>query len=434
MVKTYGQMPKQIFNSPHKKSVIAEKNQDYVTQPVLSKVKGLRFGIFTGSPHLPKPKKLTAKSPILCKQKNSKLIIVCDMNMFFVIPSSSCLMQGASPNSYDLVLWKESDGIVRTKSLGEKRSRKIFRAPSCDPITTCGTDINYCNIWFGHASGNISVYSRSDERQYSKSTGKYQDESNETLESILDIRLRNSSNSFNMRDEYITKSKWNCPISLQRHDKEILNIKICTEYKIAVSIGSDGKTVIWDSQRIQYIRTIEPSCNSIGSCLTFVDISKTLGDILTVFRPRSESHGKNENDNDDECFEMTENNGDDFVNVSMAISGKSQLRLHNINGKYIGHTFGDGHVTATCFSFIKEGTGVNVIAAAFVDGSIKLFSTWNLEILREIATGCENLIKEISFSTNHYLVLLTDQEIHLYGSDGLAIERPNFHDIVFVTT
>jgi hypothetical protein len=163
MVRTYGQMPKQIFTSPHKKSSASDKSNDL--HFVLRGVKGLKWGFFTGSPQLPKPRKLSAKMPIPNKQRNTKLVPVHAQNMFYVIPNTACMMQGTSKNVYDLILWKENDGVVRTKSLNEKKSRKLFNAPICDPITACGTDVNYSNIWFGHQSGNISVYVRIDERQ-----------------------------------------------------------------------------------------------------------------------------------------------------------------------------------------------------------------------------------------------------------------------------
>lgn len=223
----------------------------------------------------------------------------------------------------------------------------------------------------------------------------------------------------------VVKSRWNFPIMLLRHSSEVTSIKICTGFKVVVSIAGDGRTVIWDSQKIEYIRTIEPSCNTLRACLTHVDVSATLGDILTVFRPKNESHEAGE-----DCFEVSKNNSDDFINISMSIVGKSQIRMHNINAKYIGHTFIDGSVVATCFSFMKEGTGINVIAIALNDGCIRLYSTWNLDFVREIATACSRIV-EISFSTNHYLTVLSDQEIHVWGSDGLLAERPSFHDIIF---
>lgn len=428
MVKTYGQMPRQIFRMAHRKSTVpSERFSD--ARHVLSNVKGLKWGIFAGSPNLPKPKRINLKTPITCKQKNSKLVLVKNMNMFFVVPNSCSLIRGRTTNSFDLCLWREKDGVIRTKSLNEKKSKKLFSIPTCDPVTTCGTHINYSHIWFGHQSGNISVYTRIDEYSPLKKTENTKT-TNSALEDIIDIRVNRSAIDPSLNDNGV-KSKWMYPIVLLRHNGEILRIKICTDFKIAVSIGVDGRTVIWDTQKIEYIRTIEPSCNTLRSQLSLVDVSPTLGDILTVFKPRQEIYEAEESDV--ESVEVTENACDDFVNVSMAITGKSQLRLCNINGKYIKHIFENAIVTATCFSFIKEGTGVNVIAVAFLNGSIKMYSSWNLELVREIDTACDSMIKEISFSTNHYLVTMTDQEINLWGSEGLPSERPNFHDIVFVT-
>lgn len=426
MVRTYGQMPKQIFTSPHKKSSAHfERSHDTPTPSVLKSVKGLSWGIYTGSPALSKPKKLSLKVPILCKRINSKLVHVNTMNMYFVIPSTSRMMK-STLNGYDLVLWKEKDNIVRIKSLNEKKSIKLCSIPTCDAITSCGADINCSNLWFGHESGNITVYIRRDKKEYEKKEKTKAKSSDITLESIIDIQVK----SLNSNDDFVVKSKWEYPITLLRHSKEILDIKICMEFKIAVSIGSDGLTVIWDSQKIEFIRAIEPSCNLLRTCLTQVAISSTLGDILTIFKPKSESDIE---EFDDECFEVIENTGDDdFLNVSMTIqAGKSQLRVHNINGKYIKSIFTEGIVTACCFSSIKEGTGVNVIAIALTNGSIRLFSTWNFSIVREISTGIENLIKEISYSSHQYLTLLTDQEIHLWGCEGLSLnDKPNFHEFV----
>lgn len=247
------------------------------------------------------------------------------------------------------------------------------------------------------------------------------------MESIIDIKVNDKSISGIEEETEVITTRWNFPITLLRHSASITSIKICTEFKIVVSIAQDGRAVIWDSQKIEFIRSILPPCSSLSTCLTHVDISSTLGDILTVYRPRSDAC-----ESDDDSLEMTENCADDdFVNISMSIAGKSQLRLHNINAKYIGHLFLEGIVMATCFSFIKEGTGINVFAVALNDSSIRLYSTWNLSFVREIATGCSR-ISEISFSSSHYLIVLSDQEIHIWGSDGIPnSERPSFHDIIF---
>ncbi|XP_070492270.1 lysosomal-trafficking regulator [Chironomus tepperi] len=431
MVKTYGQVPKQIFMSPHKKSSISNEKLNDI-RSVLRNVKGLKWGIYTGSPQLPKPRPIKLKKPIFCKQKNMKLILAEEYNTFLVVPDNCSIIQGNLPDTIELLLWKERDRIVRKKALDEKKkSKHLFSLPSCDPVTCCLTHIHYPHMWFGHLSGNISVYVRVDEpgefRRVDKSTKSTLN--NTALEDILDIKIGTSSASLmNVTSEYEINSKWMYPIILLRHEGEVLSIKMCVEFKIAVSIGIDGRAVIWDTEKIEYIRTIEPSCNTLRSQLTHVDISTTLGDILTVFKPKDDVY----EDIDASSVEMSENSGDDFINVSMSIAGKSQLRLNNINGKYIKHIFQDGIVTATCFSFIKEGTGVNVIAAAFNDFTVRMFSTWNLDVVREIDTGCNSIIKGISFSTHHYLGLVTDSYVYLWGTDGLSNERPSIHDIVLV--
>jgi hypothetical protein len=433
MVRTYGQMPKQIFTLPHKKSPLFNERLPTQQRQVLRTVKGLKWGIYAGSPALPKPKQLDVKLPMQGRQRNSQLILCNSSNLFFILPKTCNLMKGTRPNEYDTVVWKENDGIVRTKSLREKKTKRVFAAHVIDPITACGADLNYSNLWFGHQSGSISVFVRCDEKIYNKKTDTNQKPFSTNLESIIDISI----NPIENKDPEM-KSKWKFPIVLLKHSGEVVSIKICTEFKIVVSIGADGRTVIWDSHKIEYVRTIEPSCNSLRATLTYLSISPTIGDILTVFKPTVDmtdiaSDDGEENNENVELVAETTNENDDFVNVSMALQeDKSLLRLHNINGQYINQTFCDGLVTAVCFSFIKEGTGVNVIAVALHNSNVRLYSTWNLNVIREISTGADRLIKDIAFSTQHYLVMLTDEEILLFGSEGLVNERPNFHDIIFV--
>lgn len=419
MIRTYGQMPKQIFTSAHRKTSSSNDNQ-LESRVVLKSVIGLRWGIFTGSPQLSKPKLIER---IKCTSRTSRLLLSDDTNMFYGLPEKCHLMRLPNSLNHDLVLWSESDGVVRVKSLKDvsQATRKLFHIPSSDPVTACGAHLKHSNLWFGHQSGNISVYVRTDSKLAARPSQKKSQTYDDVVESIIGIETISPNSAED--DEPTIKSTWNFPVVLVKHRGEILDLKVCVEFKIVVSIGSDGRTVIWDSQKIEYIRTIEASCNTLKSQLTLVEVSPTLGDILTVFSPRN----GDDITVDEESFEVTD--GEDFINVSMAITDKSQLRLHTINAKYIKHTFADGFVTAACFSFIKEGTGVNVIAVGFDDGGIKFYSTWTLKMIREIATGMTCPISEIIFTTHHHLTFLADQEIHVWESDGLTGERPKFHSI-----
>lgn len=355
----------------------------------------------------------------------SRLVIIEDSNMFYGLPEMCHLMRATKSDNHDLVLWSENDGIIRVKSLKDsnEKTRKLFHMPSSDPITACGSHISYSNLWFGHESGNISVYVRTDNASVVVGKKANSRTFNDALEAIIGIKELVPSNAAD-EDEFLVHSKWNFPIVLVKHRGAVLDIKVCVEFKVVVTIGVDGRTVIWDAQKFEYIRTIEPSCNTLKSQLTLARVSPTLGDILTVFTPRNEV----ELTTDEESLEISENN--DFINVSMAVAGKSQLRLHTINAKYVNHTFADGIATSACFSFIKEGTGVNVIAVGFDDGIIRVFSTWTLEMIREIATGANSEISQIIYTTSHHLAFLANQEIQVWESEGLIGDTPKFNSIV----
>lgn len=81
---------------------------------------------------------------------------------------------------------------------------------------------------------------------------------------------------------------------------------------------------------------------------------------------------------------MTEENLDDFVNVAMNYNGQSIMRLHSVNGKYVSHNIQEERMLCACYSYIKEGVGVNVIATGFEGGIVKLWSSWDLSLIREI--------------------------------------------------
>lgn len=89
----------------------------------------------------------------------------------------------------------------------------------------------------------------------------------------------------------------------------------------------------------------------------------------------------------DECFEVTEENLDDFVNVNVNPNGKSILRLHSVNARYVQHLVHEDRILAVCYSYIKEGVGVNVIATAVEGGFVRFWSSWNLSFVSELTTG-----------------------------------------------
>lgn len=122
-------------------------------------------------------------------------------------------------------------------------------------------------------------------------------------------------------------------------------------------------------------------------------ISPTLGDIVTVHTMPQQPTNANaaaslaKQSAADECFEVTEESLDDFVNVNINPNGKSILRLHSVNARYVQHLVHEDRIQAVCYSYIKEGVGVNVIATAVEGGFVRFWSSWNLSFVSELTTG-----------------------------------------------
>ncbi|XP_067644932.1 lysosomal-trafficking regulator [Eurosta solidaginis] len=479
MIKTYGQMPRQLFKNVHPQT----KTLNYClgAKDVLSTVRGLRWGVYLGSPQLPTP----TLGNIYKIAGAEYLVSFNNTNVVYGLPAKSCIMQGAEVDTFNVISWDYDDHIVRIQPLNKlyTKPKNILRSNVIDDITACGSDPNSNQLWFGHKSGRISIYKcasadinsrpvksrqnyiRGLRRSYNSAfrkltTKSFVDESDTSnVAPLLSSAIGAASSDAPHRDS--ADLIWSGPNILLRHTDEITSIRLSVEFKIAVSAGRDGIAVIWDLNNWNYIRTIERPAEIHHSPITVIAISPTLGDIVTVHsipQPLVQKSAtelqQNENDNKyfangeqqqqhvndalatsptapDECFEVTEESLDDFVNVSINPNGKSILRLHTANARYVQHIVNEDRILAATYSYIKEGVGVNVIATAIEGGTIRLWSSWNLSFVSEIITGISN-IKSISYSTHQHLVALTkDSHIQVWESEGLYGNSPKFPQIAY---
>ncbi|XP_065359183.1 lysosomal-trafficking regulator [Calliphora vicina] len=463
MVRTYGQMPRQLFKSSHPPSKPLQYQND---KEILSSVRGLRWGIYLGSPQLPEPT-LGNTHKLLGAEY---LLSFNNTNVVYGLPARSCVMQGAETDTYNVISWGYDDRIVRIQPLNKlhAKPKNLLYNSAFDDITACGCEANSNQLWFGHKSGRISIYKCSSveanqrtgkSRQsyvkglklsynsaFRKITSKAMDSDGDLTSSTI------SSNSLNLAEAAVHREgadlTWSGPTVLIRHTDEITCIALSVDFKIAVTAGKDGIAVIWDLNNWTYVRTIERPAEIHHSPITLLTISPTLGDIVTVHSlaqqpptPLSQSDNNIQEKQNyqstaapppaDECFEVTEENLDDFVNVSINPNGKSILRLHSVNARYVQHNVHEDRIMAVCYSYIKEGVGVNVIATAVEGGIVRLWSSWNLNFITEIVTGLSN-IRSLTYSTHQHLVVLTEQShIQVWETKGLCGNSPKFPQIAY---
>ena len=236
MVKTYGQMPKQLFDSSHLTFEVAESHPKI---PVLDTVVGLKWGHYAGSPDLGEPMIAQMLSQ---KVDTFSLVHLQNEDQIFCVPSDCNVLKGER-----LIFWSEIDDICRIKPyfedlIPETDEEKLSYPSKLDPITCCGTHLQIDDIWFGHKSGKLTIFRRKLAKcQYFNSYQPKIRRSNTFSSSIFSFgrkKIRQMANDGAM--------EWEQPIILMKHCDKVTRIKISYEFRIVVSVSLDGTAAIWD--------------------------------------------------------------------------------------------------------------------------------------------------------------------------------------------
>lgn len=138
MVRTYGQMPRQLLTTPHPSSSSLKP-----TQPGIKlcnfPVKGLRWGSFTGSPELGTPTMVH-----FYEQYDfdfSSLVALVDTNVLYGLPERANIMQGNESDTINLISWSDADGIIGIRPMCDESTmtKPLIRECSFDRVSCCGT-------------------------------------------------------------------------------------------------------------------------------------------------------------------------------------------------------------------------------------------------------------------------------------------------------
>ncbi|XP_069116272.1 lysosomal-trafficking regulator-like isoform X2 [Argopecten irradians] len=337
MVKTYGQMPKQLFKQPHPqqgqpqpgilKQLIGQTGPnletDFRSAPyvpsVLPSVCGLKWGVYAGSPQL--------EPPVVVWQEKyettmASLFALSTGEIIGVGEDSYCVTMNSKPKvstvnfSTDvtwaaIIDWQQPGGILRIKN-DKNRPKTNFLQHSPFEQITCLASVPDCRLLFiGGTGGVITVY---------------QTIHNQAKESHIQVR-----GSKRM---------------LHGHTDTISSLVISKPFSVLVSSSHDNTCIIWDLNRLCYVRSI----STHKSAVKLVAISPQLGDIASV-----SSHGPG-----------------------------SCLQLHTINAAHVATSVCEDTIHCLAFSAAPEGRSINVIAGGLSSGMVRLWSSWNLAVLRDL--------------------------------------------------
>lgn len=322
MIRTFGQMPKQLFKHPHPhrlQNSVSPRDSSTWTQ-VLGEVNGLKWGRFVGSPAEAEPVVVFSSSGSSFRGS----LVPLQTSDVFGLPPDSCLLvsynfvnhKKRSPayiNALAIVSWNHADGMVRVR---DRRGRTSvpFVPTSLDAVSMCASLSSYGLLFVAYVSGSIAVF---------------------TMPTPFD--------AISDRTEPLTPTTW-----LFGHTSPVTVMLLNREFRVSVTCDESGVCFLWDLNALSYVRTL---CKH-EKPVTLVCVSPTLGDIATV------SH----------------------LDVN-----RSRLMVCTINGRLIASLETGRLVTSICYSSCPEGVSVNVLVTAFSDGCVQMWSSWDLTPVRVLS-------------------------------------------------
>ncbi|XP_030854756.1 lysosomal-trafficking regulator isoform X5 [Strongylocentrotus purpuratus] len=391
MIKTYGQTPKQLFTNPHPQhndpdpvivdsAMMGSVNMGFLTsftsrskgslssdkgtfrEPV-SHVKGMRWGDYLGSPASSEP---MVKWQQAFMTAPNQLIPLPTGNVCGVAENQCLLVMYSKEKSVSsmyavdikwsgFLTWGHSDGILRLKHKAKTPPINFLQSNTNDEITSCSS-VSDCRLMFtGMASGMIIAYN---------------------------IKF----NQYKQSSIEVTRSV----VRLLGHTGPVTCLYVCRPYSILVSASQDGTCIIWDLNRLCYVRSLKDETKRGGS-ITAVAVSEVSGDIASASDVASAD-----------------------VSMFLTAAGVSELTLWSINADLIGRVFCHSRMLCLSFSTAPEGISINAIAAGCYDGIVRMWSTLDLSPLRNISPEMHQPITSLTFSHDSHFLFTCDE-------DGLVI-------------
>ena len=358
MIKTWGQTPKQIFTSNHPQSLMATSSNAKKSNSVSSNLNNLtnngtiyfdyndssstsihkhifniKWGSYVGSLE-------QQGSPVCvwketCK-KNIVSLISLPTNEIIGLSHQKCLLsERAKDNGINinvaLIEWGSYDDFVKIKVEMDKPAVNLVGLRSNEHTIVCVNCIGSNYLVIGEKSGLLSTFK---------------------------LTRKEKSNQ-------IVCESFEC--HLFGHRQEITDISVCLNFSTMITSSQDGLLIIWDTNRLSYVNSIQIKNQFIYK----VCISETTNDFAFIGNTPNKLYFYTGN-----CELIGEK--DSLLSTVVDLNESQDQNDNVINMKSL------------CFSNCTEGLNVNVIAVGLSNGRIRLYSTWDLTLLREICINYDS--------------------------------------------
>jgi hypothetical protein len=155
------------------------------------------------------------------------------------------------------------------------------------------------------------------------------------------------------------------------HSEPIQSLCVSQEWSVILSGSLDKTCIIWDLNRLSYVRTLEVNDGPV----TALAISSNNGNIATV----SESK-----------------------------KGYA-LTLWSINGDMYAKIYSQEKIMSIKFTAGMEGVARNVIVGGLASGSIRIWNAWDLALLKQLDGGHKSPVSAVAFSADWTQLISGDE-------------------------
>ncbi|XP_026675054.1 lysosomal-trafficking regulator isoform X2 [Ceratina calcarata] len=372
MVRTYGQTPAQLFRVAHPMQNIGSTVQHSLLPQVIEGVDGIKWGNYVGAP---------GNEPVLCWKHKHRAPLASLVPLMtgdvFGLPSYTTLLLG----------------YTKEKGASMLSTASVLGAAL---VSWSGTD----------GIARLKCKKEQPPRPLIKSSGLDPITILGSAPDCGQLWIGHLSGRITVHTYTVVASKiefGSTPASvLLAHRSRVTTISLSRTFSIAVTGDTDGVIVIWDLNSLTYVRSI--ICDE-NHPVRLLSISETLGDIAVT-------------------YDTSKPNED-------ASSSHSQLKVFTINARPVGSVLSRRRITALCYSNAPEGASVNVIATGLDNGVIRLWSSWDLRLVREIVNSVKECGAVIAMAwamdQHHFYAVSEDFTVLIWeGSKRLSNGTPKF--------
>ncbi|KAL7668384.1 hypothetical protein ACOME3_009086 [Neoechinorhynchus agilis] len=355
IAKSYGQIPLQLFHSPHMAHKPIEQNLRYrfPSESIHHNVLALNWGDYVGS--LKHANGITIQN--LSTSQKPLIAFCCWNNQVFGLANTYLHMTfslgGKELKDPLTISYDEKSSLLAFSVLNKPTTYRCLLPTNLGMATTCTSFDD--TIFIGYTCGAIATYSVH----------------------------KNGLAAGPLRHRF----------PFIAHDAPVTSLTVCQSFSLMISGDAMGRIALWDMARMEYIQ----STTLEGRKVSKIAISDTTGDFAVV----SYYNDRDLLDYEEWRLDMFTCNMDKIASLDpyRVFKKKSECELRAIT-----------------FTNAPEGTSVNCLVGGFSDGTLRFWSTFDLTLLR-VANCLEGrgAITAIAFNSGRDRMFVSNDKCEVFS-------------------